>query len=43
VSKAAERSKRMSRDVEPESEAISKSLVTLIRDVSVLWDGGKPD
>lgn len=33
----------MRRDGEPASEAISKSLVTLIKAVSVLWKGQNPD
>ena len=43
VSKAAVRSRRMSRDGEPASADISRSLVTLARAVSVLWPGRKPD
>ena len=37
VSKAADRSRRMRSDGEPVSAAISRSLVTLTRAVSVLW------
>ena len=37
VSKAAERSRRISVVMEPESAAMRRSLVILIRAVSVLW------
>ena len=37
VSKAAERSRRMSRLMWPESAAIRRSFVILMRAVSVLW------
>lgn len=33
----------MSREVEPESEVIRRSFVTLMSAVSVLWEGRKPD
>lgn len=37
VSKAALRSRRRSKEREPESEASRRSFVTLMRAVSVLW------
>ena len=43
VSKAALRSRRMRMESEPESAAVKRSLVILIRAVSVLWPGRKPD
>lgn len=43
VSKAALRSRRMRIDRSLESAAIRRSLVILIRAVSVLWWGWNPD
>lgn len=43
VSKAEVKSRRMSMVRRPESAAISRLLVTLIKAVSVLWKGRKPD
>ena len=43
VSNAALRSRRMRMESEPVSAAVRRSLVILIRAVSVLWRGRKPD
>ena len=43
VSNAADRSRRMRKEGEPESDDIRRSFVTLTRAVSVLWAGWKPD
>ncbi len=43
VSNAAVRSRRMSKEGDPESAAIRRSLVTLNNAVSVLWAVRKPD
>ena len=40
---AADKSRRMRREGEPASAVISRSFVTLIRAVSVLWEEQKPD
>ena len=43
VSKAADKSRRMRREGEPESAAIRRSFVTLTRAVSVLCAERNPD
>ncbi len=43
VSNAALRSRSINREIQPRSDDKSRSFVTLMRAVSVLWDGLNPD
>ena len=43
VSNAADRSRRMRKEGEPESNDIRRSFVTFTRAVSVLWAGWQPE